>query len=433
MDFGLFVLLNAILLIRPEETQPDIAGLRLYLIVIILTTLSALPRLGQTLRRSELTKSPITMCILGIWVAGILSQLVRGQIGLAVDFGGDFGKVVLYYLLLVSILDTPARLRSFLGWLVGFVIVISTLGLLQHHEVIDIEAMRPLERQTTIDEESGEFTVINQLRATGIYNDPNDLCLILVTGSICAFYRAVTAEGFAIRVLWLLPIGLFGYAVFLTQSRGGLLGLMLAVATWAHGRFGWKRGLLLSAALLPAMLFLSGGRQTEIGVGAETAQTRLQVWSDGLVAMMRNPLTGIGVGEYNDEVGHVAHNSFIHAYVEMGLVGGSLFLGAFTLAVSALYLANPEWNRATLRVRTFLLAVVVGYAGGVFSLSRNYVAPTYLILGLASAFLSMARPRIPLWYQVNSLLCLRLLAFGTIGLIGLKVLTQLLLAAGPGR
>ena len=45
MNFAFFVLLNAVLLIRPEELVPDIAGLRLYLIALVLCTLTTLPRL----------------------------------------------------------------------------------------------------------------------------------------------------------------------------------------------------------------------------------------------------------------------------------------------------------------------------------------------------------------------------------------------------
>lgn len=430
MDFALFVILNGVLLIRPEELLPDIDGLRLYLIAIALNVFVAAPRLAETLRLKELAARPITVCVLGVWAAGILSQLVRGQIGLAIDFAGEFGKVMLYYLLLVSIIDSSSRLRAFFGWIVAFVVVISTLGLLQHHEVIDIETMRPLERGTNVDPETGERTLIYQLRGTGIYNDPNDLCLILVTGSLCALYRSSSAGGLALRVLWLLPIGLFGYAVMLTQSRGGLLGLLVAAATWAYGRFGWKKGLLICAVLLPGMFFLSSGRQSELSTGSDTAQTRIQVWSEGLVALMRNPLTGIGVHEYSDEVGHVAHNSFVHAYVELGLLGGSLFLWTFALSGYGLIRANPDWNPTLFRLRPFLLAIFVGYTVGIFSLSRAYVQPTYMMLGLAEVYLRMAYPSPPDWLQVDGVMARRLIAVGIVGLIALKVLTQMLLSLG---
>src|SRR6185437_16643502 len=137
---ALFIILNGVLLIRPEELEPEIAGLRLYLIVIVLNVLFALPRLLKTIRLSELIASPICTCVFGFFAAGIVSQLARGQIGLAFDFAGEFGKVVLYYLLLISVVGTPARLRNLLGWIVAFVVILLALAVLQYHEFIDCEA-----------------------------------------------------------------------------------------------------------------------------------------------------------------------------------------------------------------------------------------------------------------------------------------------------
>ena len=432
MNFALFVLLNAVLLIRPEELLPSIAGLRLYLIVIAGCLLTTGSRILEKLRPGELAAQPITVCVLGVWAAGILSQLARGQLGLAADFAGDFGKVVLYYLLLVSVLESVGRVRAFLGWIVVFVVVISTLGLLQYHGVIDNEALRPLERKDYRSElDTEEADVFLQLRGTGIYNDPNDLCLILVTGSLCALYRAVSAGGWIGRLLWLAPIGLFGYAVVLTQSRGGLLGLAVAAFAWAYGRFGWKRTLFLAAALAPAPALLLSGRLADIGLGkGDTAHERFELWSEGLVALMQNPVTGIGVGEYADVAGLVAHNSFVHAYVEMGLLGGSLFLAAFFLSALGLHRVKPVWSPPLVLLRPFVFAIVIGYAGGVFSISRNYVVPTYLVLGLAASYFQLVRPSLPLWFRCDGRMAVWMAGLGVVGLLGLKLLTVGLLASG---
>ena len=50
MKFALFLLLNAVLLLRPEELFPEIAGLRLYLLVIVPCTLLSLPRPAVAVR-----------------------------------------------------------------------------------------------------------------------------------------------------------------------------------------------------------------------------------------------------------------------------------------------------------------------------------------------------------------------------------------------
>ena len=368
---------------------------------------------------------PITVCVLGVWAAGTLSQLGAGQIGLAIDFAAGFGKVMLYYLLLVSVLDTPNRLRAFLGWIVAFVVLITALALLQYHGVIDMDTLKPMARKD-YGANQEEENVILQLRATGIYNDPNDLCLLLVCGSLCALYRSVNTSGPIGRLLWLSPIALFGYAVTLTQSRGGLLGLGLAFATWAHGRFGWKRTLLLLVALSPTVLLL-GGRQANMNFDkGDTAHERVELWANGLFALMQNPVTGIGVGRYGEEMGLVAHNSFVHAYVEMGFLGGTLFLGAFFLGALGLHRTKPGPNGRLALLRLFVLAIVVGYAGGIFSLSRNYMQQTYMTLGLAEVTLRLMRTNCPDWYRFDKRVIGGLAVLGLMSLIALKIFTNIL-------
>ena len=428
MDFALFILLNAVLLIRPEEIVPDLAGLRLYLLVMAACLVATAPRLIAVLNPAELSARPISMCVLGVWVAGILSELARGQFGLAADFAGEFGKVVLYYLLLISVLDSYGRTRAFLACIAGLVMIIATLGLLQHRGWIDIEAMRPLER--VVDANASHYEIVSQLRGTGIYNDPNDLCLILVTASLASLYLATTTVGLA-RLLRLVPVGLFAYGVALTQSRGGVLGLGVAGLVWAAGYFGWKKGVAATIVLFPLFLALSGGRQADLDLGRDdTAYQRAQFWSDGWEELKRNPLTGIGVHQYEEMLGHVAHNSFIHAYVEMGLVGGGLFLGAFALSAIALYRVQPSWDPALTRLRPFVLAMVVGYGAGAFSLSRNYIAPTYMILGLAEVFLMLARPALPIWFRFDGKMVIRLAGVSIAGILALKLLTSFMLRLG---
>jgi hypothetical protein len=429
VSFALFIVLNAILLIRPEDFLPEIAGLRLYLILIVVNVMTALPRIIDQLRPNELVKRPITVCVLGLLVATALSHLVRGRIGMAMDFVPEFAKVVIYYLLLVAVVDTPSRLRTFLGLIVPLVMVVALLGILQMHEVIDYEALRPSVQQA-FDPEVGTLVSSARMCGPGVFNDPNDMCLVLTFGIICALYRGATARNYALSALWWSPIALFGYGIVLTQSRGGLLGLLAAVAALLIARFGWRRALPFVAVALPAAVFVIGGRQSNIGV-ADTAHERIMLWAAGLSELSRAPLylmTGIGAGLYEDTVGQVAHNSFVHAYVELGLLGGALFLVAFVLAVRVLYSLRPEARpqipRGLAAFQPFLMAMVVGYAAGMYSLSRNYIVPTYLCLGIAQAYLTLAMPKPPAEYRLSPVWAKQTALVGVGGLVFLKFFTQ---------
>lgn len=432
MDFALFIVLNAVLLLRPDDLVTDLAGVRMYLITIGLALVAAAPRLVDTLRPSELATRPITLGVLGFWAAGILSQMGRGQFGLAADFAGEFGKVVLYYLLLVSVVDSPARLRAFLGWLVVLVGVLVTLALLQFYGVIDVEALRPIEKRVEYDAATGELMEFDQLRANGTFNDPNDLCLILAVGVVAALYMAASGGGPVAWAVWLPPAGVFVFAEVLTKSRGGVLGLAVAVVGFLAARYGWRRAIPLAVPVLPVAALVFAGRGTTGEGGADTANQRMQFWSEGFTLLFGSAagpqtlLVGIGVDEFQENVRHVAHNSYVHAFVETGVLGGGVFVSLFALAAWGLYRAGRPGPPATrlAGVRPYLFGMVFGYAAGLFSLSRNFVVPTYLVLGLASAYLSLAVPPGAAWWRAGGRMAAALAVLTVAALAGLVLFTR---------
>jgi hypothetical protein len=431
MNFALLALLTAVLFLRPEELVPEIAGARLYLVVIAVALVVAAPQVLGQLRPGYLRWHPVSAAVLGMLGAGVLAHLGRLNVEAASGFATEFGKVVLFYLLVVGVLNTRERLDAYLGWLVVLVAGVSGLVLAQHHGLIELEALAPV-YQNDVNDDTGEVAVLTRVRGTGIFNDPNDLCLVLGLGSVCGLYRASVASGPLARVGWCVPVAVFLYTLALTKSRGGLVGVGAAAAAYVFVAYGWRRGVLVLAAAVPAAAALFAGRQTDLDVSAGTGQDRIRLWSEGLSALTRiNPITGIGPWMYTDEAVQDAHNSFVHAYVETGLVGGTIFLGAFAAAAAVL-----AWHAATdpdgPGLAAFLFAAVVGYAAGVMSLSRTYVLPTYLVLGLTTAYLNVARRDPPEWYRLHPRLLKWAAGLGVAGLLGTKAFVMAFARYGGG-
>jgi hypothetical protein len=115
---------------------------------------------------------------------------------------------------------------------------------------------------------------------------------------------------------------LLGYAFALTRSRGGFLALAAGLVTMIVAKLGWRNSIPVTAIALPVLLVLFAGRQTSINLSDknDTAQGRMGIWRDGMMLLKGSPLFGIGYGEFVEEVGHVAHNSFVHCFVEQGHV-----------------------------------------------------------------------------------------------------------------
>jgi O-antigen ligase len=425
LAFGLFILLNAVLFVRPSEIFPDLATVPIYQFVILACLTASLPALAvKVLSLRALAEQPITLCVLGLLPLVVLSMLGRMTLNDIWENTYEFLKVLVYYLLLLANVNTPGRIRRFLICLVVFIVTFTSLAVLQFHDIIQIPGLEMC--RESVPGPDGIEIYIYRLQATGIFNDPNDLCLALAFGSLVCFYQFGDRRLGIARVAWLLPVVLFGYALYQTQSRGGLLGLAAGLVALFHARFGLKKTILLVLVVgLPAYFLLSGTRQGSFDVSEGTGQSRVQLWAEGFAAFKESPLRGVGYAQYGEVVEGVAHNSFVHAFVELGFFGGMLFAGAFYVAVWSLYRLGAPGLRfvdpETRRLRPYLMAIVCAFAGGLYSLSRCYVVPTYLVLGLAAVYIPTAvRPPLPVLHW-NSRMAVRLF------LVGLGVLIFLYL------
>jgi putative inorganic carbon (hco3(-)) transporter len=391
VSFVLFLLVNAALFIRPGELFPEWEEVPIYQILIICCALAAIPAVSDQLRPSALRLQPITVGVLGMLVAIELSCLWQFKTWEARTYGYEFAKVVCYYLLLVGLLTTAERYRVFLLCLLGGITFLTTLALLQYYDVIDLQALTVLQ-QREVDEVTGEVSFLPRLRSTGIFNDPNDLCLILIVGIGIAGCRWEESKSALSGLLWLVPVTVFVYALALTQSRGGLLGLLAGLMVFTWQKFGLKKAICAGMMLLPVMLFIFGGRQTKLDTGETTAQQRILLWSDGLLLLREAPVFGIGMNKYAEELGLVAHNSFVHCYTELGLFGGTIFFGLYYITLSNFRRLGNNAQAASdelARLRPYLMAIVTGQLVGMLSLSRCYAVSTYIALGLSAAYFNL--------------------------------------------
>lgn len=397
LGYFLFILVNATLFVRPGELLPELEDFfPSYEILIIVCFLVSFPYVYRQLSKESLKNSPITVCVLGLMIAVILSQLFSPFYGFPFLWGVRvrgflFLKILIYYLLLVGLLDTPGRVRFFLASLAVMIVILVTFTLLGFHGMIDNPRLMPLQQRETLND--GTIVITTRLQSLGIYNDPNDLCMILVIGmGICLYLCNYPGAGI-LGWLWITPVGFFGYAVYLTKSRGGFMAMLAGMLVLFHARFGLLRTVLLSTVVLPLMFFLFGGRQTTISTNEDSAVTRLQLWSEGLGWFRQYPLFGMGLDEFTEREGEafVPHNSYIHCYAELGFFGGTLFLGAYYYAIWALYrigssrvhIFDPEQRR----LRPYIIAFIVGYATSMLTLSRIGIVPTYMVLGLGMMYL----------------------------------------------
>jgi O-antigen ligase len=392
VDFLVFLLVNAVLFIRPQEIMADFPVENPYVLLIALNLVICARPILARFSIDSLHQDPLLVGVVGLFAAIVLSQLSHFKFSMAKEGAVDFGKVVLYYTLLISVVRTPIRLQRFLAALVVFTSVLCAMALLQYYGVIHIEALESV-GDREIDPETGNEFVLMRLCSTGVFHDPNDLACIVIAASWMSVYLSGDRKLGPFRFLWLTPILLFADAFSKTHSRGGFLGLAGSLVVMLIGRYGGRKAIPYLALGVPVLLVLFAGRATSISASDDTGQDRIRLWSEGFDLLKSSPFFGIGWEVMDDEVGLVAHNSFIHGFVELGIFGGPLFLGLFYCGLNGLYslrnMPTRDVDPELVRMRPYLMAIVSGYAICLLTLTRNYVVPTYMIVGLAAAYLGI--------------------------------------------
>ncbi len=407
MDYFLFLLVNANLFLRPAELVPALEKLPLYQWFILACLLVSAPKLvGLTM--SQAARHPVTLCVLGIFVLVFFSHLANSDMERLAEEVFEFFKVIIYFLLFLALVNSPGKLRFLVGCVILFGVITVAASVLEYHHLIELPNLKVNDAELQVNEITGEATRIERLMLTGILHDPNEFCVFLGILCMLTLYGLSNSKLGIARFVWILPLLLFCYGIYLTKSRGGLLALLAGLFTYAVCVWGLRRAATAACLFVPvvALGLLVGGadRQASISLSEGTGRARLDLWSDWLMKFRGSPIFGEGpliavapVDEtkaalrFNPQ--QLAHNSYLQSFGDLGVLGGMLFIGAFFFAFRALAcfhrsdikIVDPNLRR----LYPYLFGALVVYMTGMMSLSICYVLPTYFMLALAVSFTGM--------------------------------------------
>lgn len=235
----------------------------------------------------------------------------------------------------------------------------------------------------------------------GFFNDPNDLGMFLVMNIPFAVYFYSKGK-FASKVVMLGVIAALGYGIYLTGSRGTMLGAGALIGVYLLVVNAGPKLFLLTTILAPIAATVVTSLQSSIDA---SASGRLEAWYAGILMLLHNPVFGVGKGQFLEEHGLVAHNSYIHVAGELGVPGYSLWGGALIFTVLSGYLLIREnktkqeakrintteddassiecQNELTLNKTIFFS--LIGFMITGFFISRMYTLLLFIFMGMALA------------------------------------------------
>ena len=393
MGFAAYVLFLAMSFIRPDGFAPELAKHRPMAIIVAI----ALPlALLDTLRRRQWPARPAAFASLGLLLlTAPVSVAVNGWLGGAVQAFGTFLPVALGGLLTMLNITTWRRLRIAAAVIVWCMTALTALSTYSFYTGYDVQRY-VLQEYGSVTSSPTEFYVpaehldegvLFRIRSVGILGDPNDFSQLMVVALALLWGLYFRAGKLRALPMLLLPSGILLWGLYLTHSRGALIGLALATIAGLWGTLGPVRSTIVLAlgGLLAKWLNFTGGR--EISDAGASAANRIDYWNLGLHLTARHPFFGIGFGNFenaNAATGQTAHNTFMLCAAELGLIGLFLFtsLLLFSFRSVSTVIVNSTNDPVARRFATGLRAALVGFLSCAWFLSRTYDPMLYMLLGL---------------------------------------------------
>jgi hypothetical protein len=145
------------------------------------------------------------------------------------------------------------------------------------------------------------------------------------------------------------------------------------------------------------MLLLGGRSGAE---AEESSAERVEVLLEGFDMIKQSRGVGIGAGQFANEsaLGLTAHNSYLLAAAETGLVGMCLFGIALYVSVKvplALWFGDYKLGDKVERFAPPIFVSLCGALAGIFFLSWSYKDVLYIALGASAALYGAARASDP--------------------------------------
>ncbi|MBV8206220.1 MAG: O-antigen ligase family protein [Acidobacteria bacterium] len=331
MAFFLTLLYVALNFFRPEELLPDVVQYHPMLVLGVLCLLVSVPTL---LASDTAKKSPQGILMLVFLAVVALSEIFSGWWGGLNEVYTHVAPSVICVFLILANVDTLFRIRATMITLLVCSAVLVGQGIAGYYTGYGCDSVTrwaedpdnahckyAMQQYSFTTDESGEHRggFIWRIRSVGVLEDPNDFAqfMLVLLPLVWIAYR----KRHAFRNLFVvfIPTAYFLYGMYLTRSRGGLIGLGFLLLFAFRKRLNTVNATLLSAFAVIGLVALNfaGGRSMSAAAGAD----RVAAWRDAFMTFRSHPILGVGFNRYNEYAPLTAHNSFLLCAAELGLAG----------------------------------------------------------------------------------------------------------------
>lgn len=273
----------------------------------------------------------------------------------------NMSKVILFYFVAILVIDNKRKYHILVWTMLFSAIYLIYYGNMEYFE----GNLRGLHYTLT---GPGYLFVVS------VYVDENAFAMFYVMAIPFLYFMGWYYKNKALRWFLWLNIPLAWHCIFLTGSRGGLVGLAVVTLFMVARSKSKFLKVAIPIVLILAFVYQSGDImkiRSESALEMEedaSVRNRFNSWEAGIKMTIDHPLTGVGLGNflgayphYSDTKPFVAHNTFLQFSAESGIIAGLMYL-LLCLGVGLSYLKFRKLP--TQNIDPFLVAVQESLTGG---------------------------------------------------------------------
>lgn len=291
----------AVLYVRPHEYVPGLMGVPILPICLILALVLWLGRQAKDFSAPQFKLIPV-LTVLMAW-----SVLMSGWLTGAIAVFTEFYPVVLLFFMLATTVDSIAKLKQV------FMVLSVSMVIIAAHCIDQAQTEDGIGW-------TGAKMIDERVAYLGFLSDPNDLSMAFVMILPMVLYLAKHA-GLVFKLAWWAVALVILNALMLANSRGAILSVAAMLLQFGILRFGLMRSMVVGPILLLPILIFGPSRMSEMSADEESAEGRIDAWHEGFQMLIHHPIFGVGKGMFTEYNHLTAHNSFVLAMAELGMVG----------------------------------------------------------------------------------------------------------------
>ena len=388
MTFFLILLSIVLIIIRPQDYVPGLQESSIVNFALIGTSLFWLAGERQKL---DFPQVPILVAFVACLAISVLRTDGAGDVW---DDLMKFLPSLMLFVFIATVATTKSRITTVMDLIAVCALIIAIHSIQQYRNGVGWTGLEVLIEHD-----------IKRIRYLGIFNDPNDLGLLLVTSLPIIFYWLEKEVSVPIKAVYFCALGVLMYGIYLTNSRGPMMatGAILLLMFWR--RFGSMKAIILGGLGGTAALGVSS-RLSTLEVGEESAWERVYAWDEGIYMMLDSPLFGVGYLNFDQLYYLTAHNSLILVLAETGLIGYTLwftFVGSIAILLWGLIGLQKTVSTETMNdtdisawedyqaIGWALFLSLIAYFITGFFLSQSYIVYVFIIYGLILGYYHLGR------------------------------------------